>query len=129
VLVASNTRVFHAVDINTRGCVVRYHTITSKLLHSHSIMASYEVSKENNFSVEANSDHGIGIIESLEDQTNREFYGASISDSYRMKSEIVSKCMNDIGMGRYQWCLFVVTGFGWITDNLYAMSFPFFNMR
>jgi hypothetical protein len=91
-------------------------------------MASYDKSKENNYSVEANSDHGVGIVESLEDQTNREFYGASISDSYRMKSEIVSKCMDDIGMGRYQWCLFVVTGFGWITDNLYAASFSFFRL-
>ena len=82
-------------------------------------MASHQVSKKNNYSLEANVDHGVGTIEPLEDQTNREFYGASISDSYRMKSEIVSKCMDDIGMGRYQWCLFVVTGFGWITDNLY----------
>jgi hypothetical protein len=35
-----------------------------------------------------------------------------------MKSEIVSKCMDEIGMSRHQWCLFVVTGFEWITDNL-----------
>jgi hypothetical protein len=81
-------------------------------------MALMEFSKENNYTVEANSDHGVGTIEPLEDHTNREFYGASISDSYRMKSEIVSRCMDEIGMGRYQWCLFVVTGFGWITDNL-----------
>jgi hypothetical protein len=81
-------------------------------------MAPMEFSKENNYTVEANSDHGVGTIEPFEDHTNREFYGASISDSYRMKSEIVSKCMDEIGMGRYQWCLFVVTGFGWITDNL-----------
>lgn len=84
-------------------------------------MAPFDVSKENNYTIEADSDHGVGTVEPLEDYTNREFYGSSISDSYRMKSEIVSKCMDDIGMGRYQWCLFVVTGFGWIADNLYGM--------
>lgn len=80
-------------------------------------MAPFDMSKENNYSVEAGSDHGVGTVEPLEDHTNREFYGSSISDSYRMKSEIVSRCMDEIGMGRYQWSLFVVTGFGWICDN------------
>ena len=85
-------------------------------------MAPSPLEKENNYSVEAESDHGIGTIEPLGEQINREFYGASISDSYRLKSEIVSKCMDEIGMGRYQWCLFVVTGFGWITDNFWSQS-------
>ena len=85
-----------------------------------STMATSEKLKGNNYDVEAESDHGVGVIEPLEDFVNREFYGSSISDSYRMKSEIVSKAMTEIGMGRYQWCLFVVTGFGWITDNLYV---------
>lgn len=81
-------------------------------------MASFDAKEENAYSVEAETDHGVGIIEPVEDHINREFYGASISDSYRMKSEIVSKCMNEMGMGRYQWCLFVVAGFGYVTDNL-----------
>lgn len=89
-------------------------------------MATSEKLKGNNYDVEAESDHGVGIIEPLEDSVNREFYGASISDSYRMKSEIVSKAMTEIGMGRYQWCLFVVTGFGWITDNLYVSWYQWF---
>jgi hypothetical protein len=62
-----------------------------------------------------------GTIEKLqdaEDAANLEFYGSSISDSYRFKSELVNKCMDEIGFGRYQYELFVVTGFGWITDNL-----------
>jgi len=62
-----------------------------------------------------------GTIEKLQDSddaANQEFYGKSISDSYRFKSELVNKCMEEIGFGRYQCELFVVTGFGWITDNL-----------
>jgi hypothetical protein len=60
----------------------------------------------------------IGTIEKAEDIANREFYGNSISDSYRLKSELVSQCMEEIGMGRYQWILFIVAGFGGLIDNL-----------
>ena len=55
--------------------------------------------------------YDIGSIEKFEDDArNRDFYGGSVTDAYRIKSEIVNKCMEDIGMGRYQWELFVVTG-------------------
>lgn len=77
----------------------------------------------------------IGTVVDIGDEGTRNFYGSSVSDSYRMKSEIMNQCMEEIGMGRrdspapleycllthkdrYQWELFVVSGFGWITDNL-----------
>jgi hypothetical protein len=41
-----------------------------------------------------------GITLKLDDKENREFYGSSISDSYRLKSKLVSKCLQEIGMGR-----------------------------
>lgn len=44
--------------------------------------------------------YGEGIIEKLDDKDSREFYGSSITDSYRLKSELVSKCLEEIGMGR-----------------------------
>lgn len=59
-------------------------------------------------------------LDEVDDKANREFYNGSVTDRYRLKSELVSRCMEEIGMGRYQWELFVVTGFGWITDNLYV---------
>ncbi|KAE8358177.1 hypothetical protein BDV27DRAFT_169668 [Aspergillus caelatus] len=45
------------------------------------------------------------------------FYGSSTTHAYRLKSELVGRCMEDIGMGKFQWKLFFVTGFGWIVDN------------
>lgn len=63
-------------------------------------------------------DADIGLVDKVDDKEHREFYGGSLTTRYRLKSELVSKCMEEIGMGRYQWELFVVTGFGWITDNL-----------
>ena len=65
-----------------------------------------------------------GLSESYEDKTNKEFYGASITDSYRLKSELVGKAMEEIGMGRYQWEIFIVTGFGWICDNFWSQGLP-----
>jgi hypothetical protein len=51
-----------------------------------------------------------GLSESYEDKTNKDFYGGSITDSYRLKSELIGKAMEEIGMGRYQWEVFIVTG-------------------
>lgn len=44
--------------------------------------------------------YGVGLAMKIDDKEIREFYGDSISDSYRLKSELVSKCLQDIGMGR-----------------------------
>ncbi|KAL6241223.1 hypothetical protein RBB50_011902 [Rhinocladiella similis] len=86
--------------------------------------AENKMNEENGISpVEAPPNTEIaGDIKTLDDAANREFYGNSITDSYRLKSALVSQCMEEIGMGRYQWELFVVTGFGWITDNFWSQG-------
>ncbi|KAJ5201471.1 MFS siderochrome iron transporter 1 [Penicillium cinerascens] len=40
---------------------------------------------------------------------------------YRAKAEILNRAIQEIGMGRYQWQLFVVIGFGWASDNLWPI--------
>ncbi|KAF3037050.1 hypothetical protein E8E11_005406 [Didymella keratinophila] len=57
-----------------------------------------------------------------EDPAVRDFYGDAVSEAYRMKSELVSQHLADIGMGKFQWMLFVVTGFGWIVDNFWSQG-------
>lgn len=37
---------------------------------------------------------------------------STVSDTYRLKSELVSKAFSEMGIGRYQWQLLLVTGFG-----------------
>ncbi|KAJ5672345.1 hypothetical protein N7507_001472 [Penicillium longicatenatum] len=66
---------------------------------------------------EDQSDEGTGKVIPLDDSEVEQFYGSSTTQSYRLKSELVGKCMEEIGMGRFQWKLFVITGFGWIVDN------------
>ncbi|KAL2824286.1 Clavaminate synthase-like protein [Aspergillus cavernicola] len=59
----------------------------------------------------------IGKMEVVDDAEMERFYGSSTTDAYRLKSELISQCMAEIGMGWFQWKLFVVTGFGFVIDN------------
>ncbi|KAI4608842.1 hypothetical protein J4E83_008881 [Alternaria metachromatica] len=45
----------------------------------------------------------------------------SLDPVYEAKAKMLNKAMQDIGMGRYQWQLFIVIGFGWAMDNLWPI--------
>ncbi|BFZ58215.1 hypothetical protein PYCC9005_005277 [Savitreella phatthalungensis] len=45
-----------------------------------------------------------------------------VDDRYRRKSEMVNAAFARIGMGLYQWELFVLAGFGWFTDNVWLQG-------
>ncbi|PYI20102.1 MFS general substrate transporter [Aspergillus japonicus CBS 114.51] len=45
---------------------------------------------------------------------------AAASD-YRFKADQLNRAIQEIGMGRYQWQLFGVIGFGWASDNLWPI--------
>lgn len=42
---------------------------------------------------------------------------------YQAKVHLLNQAVQDIGMGRYQWFLFCLTGFGWMADNVRLNSF------
>ncbi|KPM41051.1 putative MFS-type transporter PB1E7.08c [Neonectria ditissima] len=63
-----------------------------------------------------------GESDVIDDAAVREFYGSAVDDSYRLKSELVSQHLTEIGMGKFQWILFVVNGFGWIVDNFWSQG-------
>lgn len=46
------------------------------------------------------SSYGEGVVQAIDDPTVRDFYGNCLSDSYRLKSELVSKHLTEIGMGK-----------------------------
>lgn len=50
-----------------------------------------------------------------------ELYEDEFDSVYLAKSKILSNAIQDIGMGKYQWTLFVVAGFGWMADNLWPI--------
>lgn len=37
---------------------------------------------------------------------------------YARKARALNAAIQDIGMGKYQWALFCVAGFGWCADNV-----------
>ncbi|KAG8533774.1 uncharacterized protein KY384_001515 [Bacidia gigantensis] len=42
--------------------------------------------------------------------------------AYDRKAKVINKALMDIGMGSYQWQLFVLCGFGWLADNLWLQT-------
>lgn len=46
----------------------------------------------------------------------------AIDPVYESKAQVLNNAIQDIGMGRYQWQLFIVVGgFGWASDNLWPI--------
>ena len=41
---------------------------------------------------------------------------------YESKARVLNDAIQEIGMGWYQWQLFVVVGFGWASDNLWPVA-------
>ncbi|OLN86859.1 putative MFS-type transporter PB1E7.08c 1 [Colletotrichum chlorophyti] len=63
-----------------------------------------------------------GDADSVTDSALRDFYTGAVNQNYRLKSELVAKHLGEIGMGKFQWILFVVNGFGWIVDNFWSQG-------
>ncbi|KAF8442098.1 MFS general substrate transporter [Boletus edulis BED1] len=46
-----------------------------------------------------------------------------VARDYELKCALINKCMQEeIGFGRYQWQLFVLSGLGWLADNLWLQG-------
>ena len=46
----------------------------------------------------------------------------AIDPVYEGKAQVLNNAIQEIGMGRYQWQLFIVVGgFGWASDNLWPV--------
>ncbi|EPQ55613.1 hypothetical protein GLOTRDRAFT_115933 [Gloeophyllum trabeum ATCC 11539] len=45
----------------------------------------------------------------------------SVDPVYRAKAHVLSSAIQEVGMGRYQWWLFAVAGFGWFSDSVWPI--------
>ncbi len=45
----------------------------------------------------------------------------AVDPVYEAKAQVLNNAIQEIGMGWYQWQLFVVVGFGWASDNLWPI--------
>ena len=56
--------------------------------------------KQGQAGIDAYPDKAAGNVIALGDNEAEQFYGSSTTHSYRLKSELVGRCMEDIGMGK-----------------------------
>ncbi|KAE9990372.1 hypothetical protein EG327_001510 [Venturia inaequalis] len=65
---------------------------------------------------------GESDIERLRYEIDRDLSASGGDSSYDRKSKVINKAIQDIGMGRYQWELFMLCGMGWLADNLWMQG-------
>ncbi|KAK7540145.1 major facilitator superfamily domain-containing protein [Phyllosticta citricarpa] len=65
--------------------------------------------------------HGT-TIESLRAEIDGDDAAGGVDTPYDRKSKVINRAIQDIGMGRYQWELFILCGFGWLADNLWLQA-------
>ncbi|CCD44218.1 putative sugar transporter protein [Botrytis cinerea BcDW1] len=74
-------------------------------------------------SSQENADSSTPIIaRTIEDLRDVIGGAGSSASNLELKSRILELAISDIGMGKYQWCLFVLCGMGWAADNLWLQG-------
>ncbi|KAI7548969.1 MFS general substrate transporter [Hortaea werneckii] len=81
-----------------------------------------EDSPSDDASSQASQQAGVLTLESLKAEIDAEVAMSGHDTAYDRKSQVINKAITDIGMGRYQWELFILCGFGWLADNLWLQG-------
>jgi len=89
--------------------------------HRASIVSKEFEKAESDVSDGDNIVHGL-TIENLRAEIESDLSAGGLDSAYDRKSKVINKAIQDIGMGRYQWELFVLCGFGWLADNLWLQG-------
>ncbi|PLB45605.1 MFS general substrate transporter [Aspergillus steynii IBT 23096] len=79
---------------------------------------------------QAASEKGIGpvpeythlTLEALRAEVESDIAASGHDSAYDRKAKVINRAVQDIGMGRYQWELFALCGFGWTADNLWLQG-------
>lgn len=80
-----------------------------------------EDEKINSSGIDKYNNTGTSDLESIalgEGNVKAIFENEEIDKVYLAKSNLISGAFQEIGMGRYQWELFALAGFGWSVDNV-----------
>ena len=65
-----------------------------------------------------NFSYGQGEMENLK-------VGGGVDPVFEAKAAVVNSAFQHIGMGKYQWKLFALCGFGWVPSSFHCPSFSF----
>lgn len=66
--------------------------------------------------------HDAWTVEKLRAEIEEDLAASGHDSAYDRKAKVINKAIQDIGMGQYQWKLFVLCGFGWLADNLWLQG-------
>ncbi|KAL1983385.1 hypothetical protein VTN96DRAFT_10367 [Rasamsonia emersonii] len=70
----------------------------------------------------SNPEYSEMTIETIRAEVEREVAASGHDTAYDRKAKVINLAIQDIGMGRYQWELFILCGFGWLADNLWLQG-------
>jgi MFS family permease len=65
--------------------------------------------------------HGMTLA-ALKAEIEADVAASGTDTPYDRKSKVINRALGDMGMGRYQWQLFMLTGCGWLADNLWLQG-------
>ena len=85
--------------------------------HSDGDLASGKKEADEKAGVNPNSVGAMYTVEGLRKEIEAEVGAGGADTSYDLKSKVINKAIQDIGMGRYNWQLFGLCGFGWFADK------------
>lgn len=107
-------------------------------LHSHSARTGRVEFEARDFELDDDDETGAGKDRGDEERGMLEMDAAEYSieglrkamrdgrrgqwSEYEIKSKLINKAIQDIGMGSYNWQLFILCGFGWFADNLWLQG-------
>ncbi|KAI5120241.1 hypothetical protein M0805_007545 [Coniferiporia weirii] len=63
----------------------------------------------------------IGASSGYSDDSSDLYKRTEIDPVYHAKAHLLSEAIAEIGMGKYQWWLFVAAGFGWFADSIWPL--------
>ena len=61
-------------------------------------------------------------LDALRAEVEKDLSAGGHDSAYDRKAKVINKAITDIGMGPYQWQLFVLCGFGWLADNMWLQT-------
>ncbi|EEA20885.1 hypothetical protein TMatcc_000883 [Talaromyces marneffei ATCC 18224] len=70
----------------------------------------------------SNPEYSHQTIEAIRAEVESEISTSGHDTAYDRKAKVINLAIQDIGMGRYQWQLFILCGFGWFADNLWLQG-------
>jgi hypothetical protein len=85
-------------------------SLIGNLVNSVSMMEEKEFTDHRNVAQTAKKRSTVKTVALVED--------GEVDPLYQAKAQVLNDAISDIGMGRYQWHLFLVAGFGWFSDNV-----------